>query len=628
MKKNVSYKHYLKYIYNLFKTRVVDVSSAVMSPKTTVYMNFDLRSFDCFCYPTSPGVARISLGGLFYKKYLDVPEDVTPKYVDSHGSEYVRLLKATYYHELAHIIFTPLSCKLIKEYKTPDYIPVLHRLFNILEDIFIERYAMSVVYPFTKKYFDYMESKVFTADSYKDYEDKDDGLTFLNFLLIKLRMGKKASVKNKFFDDNKKEILDYIDKFLSTKKPTPRVEVLIEFFEFLLSKGLTFPIMELPKDTLIGEGFGDAAGKSVPAVDTSDAPSDSEGREGAPSTHRETDPKAFSDEASDEDVTVDDTVIEASDTYSSDSDLDSKISDKDIDDFLTDTVGSADYSHNFVVVREHFNYTDKTLTLIEKYLDSVSPLSTACATKINVFKSRTRPRFNQGYSSGRLHVPSAIKGIPVNIFERKEDQGLQSDLAISLLLDNSGSMSGRRSEVCTKAALALTVAACKAGIPIEVNAFTADGDYTGCICYTYRLKRFQDTLDMCKPYMGIASSAINSTYSKKDKGLYYKELPTFAGNTDEINVFHVWKEFASCGHSDKLLIVISDGCTCGSTTNLTSVIKAIEESGIHVIGIGAESTSVKHSYSNYKVFNSIEELAELPAYFGDILLEFSKKKKR
>lgn len=619
MKKSITPKQYLKGIYQLFKNKVVDTSVITLCPKTTVYMNYDMKGSGCYCYPTKPGCARITLGAEFYRKALELPTSITPAYVSIHGHEYIKLLKGTFYHELAHIIFTPLDSKAISEYKEPKYIGAMHSLYNILEDIFIERYAMSIVHPFTKKYFNYMESVVFKPSVYEEgYEDKGDGPSFLNFLLSKLRLGKKISITNAFFEANKKEVLDWVDKFLATKKPTPRIEVAVAFFEWLLSKGLEFPVMDPPMDTITGKGEG--AGEPVEAP----AEGHGDGKGGAPSSHKETDPTEFSEEGSDEAKEIDDSIIEADDTHEPVSELDSPISDLDVDDYLTDTVGSADYSHNFIIVREHFEYKPATLEALEKLIDAVAPLSTACATKINVFKSRTRPRYVQGYPSGRLHVPSAIKGIPVNIFERKEDQGLQSDLAISLLLDNSGSMGGSRSEICTKAAIALTVAACKAGIPIEVNAFTADGDYTGCTCYTYRMKRFQDTWDMCKPFMGITSYAVNSTYSKKSS----RELPTFAGNTDEINVFNVWKEFKSQKYADKLLIVISDGATCGSVSNLTSVIKAIEDSGIYVIGIGAESSAVSRSYTNYKVFNSSSELSQLPSYFGDILLEFSKKKKR
>lgn len=618
MKKSITNKQYLKGIYLLFKNKVVDTSVLTLCPKTTVYMNYDMKGSGCYCYPTKPGCARITLGAEFYNRYLKLPSSITPAYVSTEGHKYIKLLKGTFYHELAHILFTPLTSKAISEYKDERYRGALHNLFNILEDIFIERYAMSIVYPFTKKYFDFMESLVFDPSEFKDYEDKGDGPSFLNFLLVKLRIGKKIKITNEFFDANKTEVLAWVDKFLSTKKPTPRIEVVVEFFEWLLSKGLEFPMMEPPATTTTGKD-GEATAEEAPAE------GHGTGKGGAPSDHRETDPKEFSEEGSGEAKDIDDTVIEADDTLEPTSELDTPISDKDTDDYLTDTVGSADYSHNFIIVRDHFTYNKSTLEALEKLIDSVAPLSTACATKINVFKSRTRPRYVQGYPSGRLHVPSAIKGIPVNIFERKEDQGLQSDLAISLLLDNSGSMSGSRSEVCTRAAIALTVAACKAGIPIEVNAFTADGDYTGCTCYTYRMKRFQDTWDMCKPYMGITSYDVNGTYSKRMTG---RELPTFAGNTDEINVFNVWKEFKCQKYADKLLIVISDGATCGSVANLTSVIKSVEESGIYVIGIGAESNAVSRSYTNYKVFNSISELSQLPAYFGDILLEFSKKKKR
>ena len=97
----------------------------------------------------------------------------------------------------------------------------------------------------------------------------------------------------------------------------------------------------------------------------------------------------------------------------------------------------------------------------------------------------------------------------------------------------------------------------------------------------------------------------------------------FCSNEDESNIYHVWQNLLKNPHDKKVLIVISDGETCGSTSGLRKLISQIEESGISVIGLGIQSTAVANAYSRYKLFDTVDSLNALPDFLVDTLFEIA-----
>jgi hypothetical protein len=628
MAKTLSRKKYLRVIYTKFKQHVIDVTSPILLPRTKIYTSFIHEGVACYCsvHPKY-GTYRITFGGAMIGNTLKLPATFDIAGARKKFDITNRVYRAVYYHEIGHLKFTAMHCTLILDYKERKYIPAIHKLFNILEDIVIERYCMSVKYPYTKKYFKLLEDLLFDDDAMKKYEDKGDYLSFLNFLLLKLRKKKDFLGANKFALDHP-EYLEYVKMVLTEPDGSKRIEKTIVFFEWLIAQGLTIP--ELPDSPTEKIPFSPGKDKSEHMAgeagtvekDTSSMEIDGKGTSSAKKkeelSEEAEEASAFGSEDG-EDKAEEDEDEDGEDVI--DTDSDPVVPEDELEESCIEALGAEDYGHEFYNVKDYFEPTDATREELDKLFEQTSTLATQVSTKIKTFKVRTRPRYIEGYPSGKLHVPSVINGKPINIFQRKESKGLETDLAVYLLIDNSGSMGSSKSRVATLASIALAQACAKTNIPCAISMFTANFDGVGATCYTYRLKDFKDSFEKFKYYLGASDYSILSTY-KYDSSNFI----TFKGNTDEINLFHVHQEFKRTSYKDKVLIIISDGATCGSTENLRNLAKEVEKD-MFVIGIGAISKAPEYIYKYSKIFNTFDELSGLADFIGDMLFKLSKGSK-
>ena len=629
-RKTLSRRRYCRVIYTKVKERVVDFSAPILLPKIHLFTSYHSDGNACYCNATKkPGHYRITFGGEMIASALGLPGSLDLAGAKARFDDTNKLFRAIYYHEVGHLKYTAMHCTLITEYKEEKYRGAIHKLHNILEDIVIERYCMSVKFPYTKKYFAFLESILFSDDAGKHYEDNDDMISFFQFLLLKLRMKKKFIGSNKFASEHP-EYLDYVKMVLTEPNGTKRIEKTIVFFEWLLAQGLKGPEeIEKPKDSPDFKSGSDTS-DSVPMGGSSRASSDvDEVASGASKTSdakkadelEDTEEGGDKDDGDDGDDKSEDDSSEDEDSGSDvDPDADPSLLEDEVEESCVEALRSGDYGHEFYNIKEYFKVTAETRRMIDNMMEKTSGISNAVATKIKSFKIRTRPRYIEGYSSGKLHVPSVISGKPVNIFQRKESKGMQTDLSVYLLLDNSGSMGEVKSRVTTEAAIALATACAKCNIPIAVSMFTADFDGIGATCYTYRMKTFNDKFDIAKYFLGTSDYKILNTYE------YDKTFRCFAGNTDEINLFHVYQEYKKEPYKDKVLIIISDGQTCGSTDSLRKLAKEIEDE-IFVIGIGACSSAPADIYARSKIFANTSELEGLADFMSEMLFNLSKGKK-
>ena len=228
-------------------------------------------------------------------------------------------------------------------------------------------------------------------------------------------------------------------------------------------------------------------------------------------------------------------------------------------------------------------------------------------------------------TSGRLAVRRAIKeeisgGCSTRIFQRKLARGRAADLVVSLVTDNSGSMNGRKSQICSRACIMLAQACDWSGIPFEINAFTKTSDTDSGISFTITEKGFEDSFESSKPFLAINDSSLIGGLRSD------RYIPTFAGNSEEVNLYYIWQKFKKSKHKTKLMFVLCDGGTTGSRDSLRTVVRQMqEENGIIVIGIGILDTSVVGIYDNVKVFHTMKELEdELAPYLIDTLSQYAR----
>lgn len=622
MSTTLSDKKFLRVIYTQFKSKVIDINSILLLPGIKLFTTYEHSENACYCASTRfDNSFRITFGGYMLSRSLALPERMTMAHAKAMYADANRLYRGVYYHEIGHLKYTDMTCMLIPEYKDKAYVGVLHRLFNTLEDIVIERYCMSLRYPYVKKYFNYVQSLLFNEKTAEKYRDTDDDFAFLNYLLLKLRMGKAFTGTNKFADANP-EYLDYTKSVLSEPNGTKRIEKSIIFFEWLISKGLKINIKDVPKEA-VRFSKGKKSSEDTPKDGASSASSDCDEKlgKGEAKIKGKSAPKGGEGSGSvtpseESEESLEDDNLE--DELEGNSELDPELSDDDVEASLNDALGSGDYGHEFYTLKNYITPSDDTIRLLDEAYEEVSSMSTEVANQIKTFKSRNKPRYEPGYSTGKLHVPSAISGTPVNIFKRLNKRDLQPDLAIYLLIDNSGSMYGTRAEIATKASLALSLACSKSNIPFAVSCFTSNYDSAGATCYTYRIKTFKDIFQNVKYMLGVTSYRINSSYVGSGKDIRF-----FAGNIDEINLYHIGEEYKSEPYKDKVLIIISDGETCGNKDNLKELASKLEKD-FYIVGIGATTNAPASIYSHSKIFKSLTDLEGLPDYLGEVLLDLSK----
>lgn len=98
----------------------------------------------------------------------------------------------------------------------------------------------------------------------------------------------------------------------------------------------------------------------------------------------------------------------------------------------------------------------------------------------------------------------------------------------------------------------------------------------------------------------------------------------FQSNYDEVNLHHIYERFKLCGHRDRLMIVMSDGATCGSTETLGNLVQSILQEGTLILGIGICNRNVEGIYPNHVTFTTMEDLAKLPEFFAEMIVKLKK----
>lgn len=652
------------------EAKAFGLKTSSMLPSFKVLFGFNFNDQATYTRPLRKAGEgfRIQFGGQMVVRAAEVPDRI---YKKSDTIKFIpdcrKAFRAMFYHEMGHLLYTDMVDDRIIKYKKPEHRAFIHNIFNILEDIVIERYGMSMDYPYTAKYFKFLVKKLFIPQC-KDYKDDPENPgAFLNFLLLKLRCKSDFKGTSKVWEDNKKVLIPMVKKILQEEDPTERITLCILLGEWLIKKtkwdfsSIEDPVSS-PSGMLSGRGGAAAGGKATSPKKTShkkkgkgkkgeegegeDSPKkgktksaeendgiggdksgepgendgcggSSNNRGGDSGTH---DPSQAPDlKTKDELDDVDGDDEDYEDNYEEDNDL---LLDhcNEIDDAFNETLREGN-NHQFLLAKDYYLVTDTVKEAINAKLNEVSTLTNAVKTAFAVYKGRIRPRYNRGFHSGKLDVRKAMQntitgGCDLKLFQKKIANGIAPDLAVSILCDNSGSMSGNKSRVCTTAMLALARACELCNIPIEVSCFTECWSMN----YTIRMKRFEDKFEDAKDFLGITDYDLYSKYIDDDN----LQSLQFCGNEDEVNLYYLWKEFQRNKHKDKLMIVISDGETCGSSQTLRDLVKEIEKSGISIMGLGIQSRAVSGLYTNYKLFDTKESLDGLPEFLTTTLFRFAK----
>lgn len=635
---------FIRYIYSaklLDKFKTVSKSMLTKSgvyASANVLFGFSKNAMSTYCrlasrYSSSTiPVFKIFFGGSLVKEVVGLPINTTNrKLLKSSVPDIKTALCGLFFHEVGHLLYTDMCDDSINTYKDKEYISFIHNMMNIFEDVYLEKFGLRRDYVVTQKYFKFLTDRMFAPQALS-YTDDGSASSFLNYILLKLRCPKILTAHNAVFDSVAKDLVPMISDILHDDNGTSRIKKTIALCEWLIANTtLDFKHMikedELPdypvpyppttpgKAKTGATGGGSSSGGSDPTNrGCTRAGGDFDSGDSDPIPEE---PPVFSNVDELEQSLTDEEIVS---TYNSENDihLDEL---QDIDDAFN-SVLSLDMlgNHETIIAKKFFAFGDNLKIAIDEALADVNPISLKVIKSLKLFKGQIRPRDTAGFRSGKLNIPSAIKslntGLPTPyLFQKKVARGQAADLAVFILCDNSGSMSGNKSHVCTRAMLALAQACENVGIPIEVCCFTEGSG----INYTIVMKAFEEHFGDAKYYFGITDSDICYHY------IYDQNIPVFCGNEDEVNLYYCWKKFLKNPHKDKLMFVISDGETCGSSEDLRNLVAQIKESGIKIIGLGIQSRAVATLYPEHKLFDTEESLEGLPDYLLDTLNSLIKK---
>lgn len=228
-----------------------------------------------------------------------------------------------------------------------------------------------------------------------------------------------------------------------------------------------------------------------------------------------------------------------------------------------------------------------------------------------------------GFRAGRLNGPSLHRIVQGDdrLFNRKQEHK-SKETAVTLLVDNSGSMSGAKIETAMVAAYALAQTLERVGIPCELMGFTT-GDHRGAgsrkaVEETNRQiwKEMQNgityhrTVPIVMPIYKEFDERINSEVKKRIAYMANAQNGMVT-NVDGESLEYAAVRLMRRREKRKVMLVLSDGQPAGARNaagHLKQTTEKLEKIGIDLVGIGIMDQAVRRFYKNHIVLNRVEDL--------------------
>lgn len=225
-----------------------------------------------------------------------------------------------------------------------------------------------------------------------------------------------------------------------------------------------------------------------------------------------------------------------------------------------------------------------------------------------------------GFRSGRLHGGS-LHRLHVGddrVFRRLQEHK-SKETAVSLVVDNSGSMGGTRIEIAMRAAYALSQTLERVRIKHEVIGFTCyNPNYEQRAIINEETKRLGREYVRVEPlYMPVYkdwNERINPAVKRRFV-MGYNGVIRLSGNVDGESVRYAGHRLLKQREVRKVMIVLSDGEPAGwnehyreLASDLHRAVGELEKQQVEVIGIGIQTNSVKTFYKKNAVLNNLNAL--------------------
>ena len=253
-------------------------------------------------------------------------------------------------------------------------------------------------------------------------------------------------------------------------------------------------------------------------------------------------------------------------------------------------------------------------TMADKVEHMVGPLQKDLERAIS---ARSLASWESGKRSGRISGANLSRLLvgDTRVFRRRLEAN-SKDVAVSLVVDASGSMNGGRIHMATQAAYALSSVLERIGITHEVICFT-----TGSRGALSRItddeeeaigRRFSRVESLHMPIIKGFNERLRANV--KDRFGWLPNSNILANNVDGECVEIAARRLLARREAGKTMIVLSDGCPCAEGnyrdlySHLKEVVTNVTKAGVDIVGIGIQSTEVANYYPKNITINSINEL--------------------
>lgn len=232
----------------------------------------------------------------------------------------------------------------------------------------------------------------------------------------------------------------------------------------------------------------------------------------------------------------------------------------------------------------------------EKYIavaSKIKLLNSLLIKQIREIKTYNQGSKLSGLSHGRIDSKNLYKyQTSDNLFYNNKYEIRESDLAIGIVLDASGSMSGQKI-IDGKISMVLLHETLRAlNINHSIVDHTANGHHTTIIRRYYDFKE--------------------SKYHTVAKAESLIDIIAREGNNDAGALYYMEQALLKTNNKDKVCLIFSDGePTECSDSELKDQVKAMERKGIKVIGIGINLPEIANYYSDYANGKNLSEMVNI-----------------
>lgn len=232
--------------------------------------------------------------------------------------------------------------------------------------------------------------------------------------------------------------------------------------------------------------------------------------------------------------------------------------------------------------------------------------------------ARSMSVWENGRRSGRLHSANLTRmAVGDDRVFRRKHESRSKDVAVELVIDCSGSMSGSKITLATQAAYALSSVLERIRISHEVICFTtgdiAGGDHEEMRKEEVKLGRaFTRRESLYMPILKSFNERLG--VDVKSRFGWLPNCRIMAANVDGESIEIAARRLMARSETGKIMIVLSDGYPAASgdsgrlNTHLKEVVLQTTKLGVNVIGIGIQSDAVQKFYPKHVVINNVKEL--------------------